>query len=216
MWVPSFLYTLSIGLVLLTAGLIIINALLFSYMLCKMGVSNLPSSFAACSYWLLMSALPMFHTYWQGQVWVLGIICMLLLTTHFSYQHEAVEEVFVASLLLSALSLLVPTACVGIFLLWIVMLLRQSLTIRLLLASLIGITIVLFYTYLAIRVGWINYSWSTFVDGWNSEALWLMLLSGGVYVFTYLPLRNHSVVVGLSYFLFCTALIVIGICCLFI
>jgi len=163
-----------------------------------------------------MSALPMFHTYWQGQVWVLGIICMLLLTTHFSYQREAVEEVFVASLLLSALSLLIPTACVGIFLLWIVMLLRQSLTIRLLLASLIGITIVLFYTYLAIRVGWINYSWSTFVDGWNSEALWLMLLSGGVYVFTYLPLRNHSVVVGLSYFLFCTALIVIGICSIFI
>ncbi len=216
MWVISFLYTDRIDLVLVTCGFTIINSLLFSYMLCKMGASNLPSSFAACSYWLLMSAWPNFHTYWQGQIWVLGMICILLLATQLGYQREAVEEVFVASLLASALSLVIPTACIGIFLLWIVILLRKSLTIRLLLASLIGISIVLFYTCMAIRLGWINYSWSIFVNGWDSRASWLMILSVGGYLFTYLPLRNHSIVAGLSYFIFCIVIIAAGICCLFI
>lgn len=215
MWVVGLLHPDNIVVQVTTAGLVVVNALLFSYILCKMGASNLPSSFAVCSYWVAFSAMPMLHTYWVGQLWIMGMMCVLLLLANMKYHHEPVEEIFVISLLSGSLSLLTPISGLGIILAWVYMLWHQVLSIRLLLASVIGVSVVALYGYLSVRVGWMDISWEHMMESVNSNTWWLLGLSVALYVAVYLPLRKSSVAAGLNYILFSLAVIGLGVCSYF-
>jgi hypothetical protein len=85
----------------------------------------------------------------------------------------------------------------------------------LLLASVIGVSVVALYSYLSVRVGWMDISWEHMMESVNSNTWWLLGLSVALYVAVYLPLRKSSVAAGLNYILFSLAVIGLGVCSYF-
>lgn len=200
MWVVSLLYTGDVGLVLLTLTLVLANALVCSYMFSKIGITNLPTAFVASSYFLLMSAIPQLHACWQGQVCVLGILVIVLLLNRAVYQRDGVEESFLSSVIVCLLGFLYPWALVLLPLMWVLLLIQRAMTLRVLLASLIGVLLVAIYAQIIWYLGWMDSYLSTFLELWSN---WHIALAVGVWVLTlwlaYFPLKKESVATGVFY-----------------
>jgi hypothetical protein len=200
MWVVSLLYTGDVGLVLLTLTLVLANALVCSYMFSKIGITNLPTAFVASSYFLVMSAIPQLHACWQGQVCVLGILVIVLLLNRAVYQRDGVEESFLSSVIVCLLGFLYPWALVLLPLMWVLLLIQRAMTLRVLLASLIGVLLVAIYAQIIRCLGWMDSYLSTFLELWSN---WHIALAVGMWVLTlwlaYFPLKKESVATGVFY-----------------
>jgi hypothetical protein len=200
MWVVSLLYTGDVGLVLLTLTLVLANALVCSYMFSKIGITNLPTAFVASSYFLVMSAIPQLHACWQGQVCVLGILVIVLLLNRAVYQRDGVEESFLSSVIVCLLGFLYPWALVLLPLMWVLLLIQRAMTLRVLLASLIGVLLVAIYAQIIRYLGWMDSYLSTFLELWSN---WHIALAVGMWVLTlwltYFPLKKESVATGIFY-----------------
>lgn len=201
MWMPSFWYVSEAKLLLITLGLVLVNAVLCSYVFSRIGITNLPSSFVAGSYFLFMSSVPQLATCWQGQMCITGIFAIILLLTHTGRFQELVEESFLSTVIICLLCFVYPMAVVLIPLVWIFLILRRSMTLRVLLASLLGILLVAIYTLIIGYIGWVDFSWPTILtyisDYMTAVAVGLFCF---VLLIAYWPVKRESMTAGIFYF----------------
>ena len=211
-WIYSFIQTDALLPTIITCGLTICNAILLALVFSRLDITNLPSFFVATTYWLVVSSMPMLHTYWQGQVLVASIwIALLILGGVGRHHQDAVEESFLSTLIISVVSMLIWQTAVGIVVIWLYLLGRRALSWRSWLASIIAVLVVVLYGGICFYFGWIQFPWNAGVvdNGWYAwTEIAVMLL---VSVITYFPLRAKTIATGVLYLTSVVAVTVSGI-----
>ena len=211
-WIYSFIQTDALLPTIITCGLTICNAILLAMVFSRLDITNLPSFFVATTYWLVVSSMPMLHTYWQGQVLVASIwIALLILGGVGRHHQDAVEESFLSTLIISVVSMLIWQTAVGIVVIWLYLLGRRALSWRSWLASIIAVLVVVLYGGICSYFGWIQFPWNAGVvdNGWYAwTEIAVMLL---VSVITYFPIRAKTIATGVLYLTSVVAVTVSGI-----
>lgn len=209
MWLPSLIGKVAIAPVVATLVLTLLNSLLTMQFFYKGGITNLPSPFVMSTYWFAMSAIPMLHACWQGQVVVLGILLALLVLLKTDYQHEAVEESFLATLICMVLALLPSILMTGVMMIWGYLLIKGHMTWRVWFASLIAIAIRVILMAVLHYMGWLEMLWMENIPHLSWQ-LWLVF--GGIFTLTlgscYLPLQKPSTASGGWYVTYIILLVV--------
>lgn len=207
MWIPTLLSGNGVVTVVATMVLVGINAIVMMTLFRKLKVMNLPSAFVGTTYWVVISSISMLHGCWQGQVVATGIMTAYCILQTINYQVVPVEQSFVSSLIIAATSIILPESIVLIALLWGVLIFRGVMSIKVWLASLIGIATVAIYIVIAYLFGMIEMPFSDIF----STSHWQIWIAIGIMIITFivnlLPFRFPSVLSGVIYILtICCAL----------
>lgn len=212
MWLPSLIGTVVIAPVVVTLVLTLVNSLLTMHFFYKAGSTNLPSPFVMSTYWLAMSAIPVLHNCWQGQLVILGMLLILIVLLKVDYQHEAVEESFLATLICMILAVLPSILMIGVFMIWGYLLIKGHMTWRVWLASLIAIAIRVVLMAVLHYMGWLELLWMENIPHLSWQ-LWLIfvIISALTIEACYLPIKKTTVVAGASYVVYLLLLITIGV-----
>lgn len=139
---------------LLTQGLILLNAGLLCSVLYRAKASAHLSLLPALLYILAMGIFPYLRFHWQPQLIAAILLFFLLATRDMSDTHEPNGLVFFVTILLCLTSLLIPDALWCVPLLWIVVLLQGAFTIRTILSSVLAVALIAIYYVLAMYLGW--------------------------------------------------------------
>ncbi len=200
------------AMVLTTLGLAIINSILVMQVFYKGGETNLPSGFVLSASWLGMSAIPALHTCWQAHVVVLGVLLALLVLLKMDFHHEATEEVFLATLICCTVAVVPSVLYAGVLMLWGYLIVKQQMSWRVWLASLIAIAVRVVFMTILHYFGWLESIWMENIPR-LSGILWGIFL--GVFLLTsiavILPMRRPSVGSGVFYTIYMLLCVVIGI-----
>lgn len=200
MWVPSFFRQEHSASVIVTLVLTILNTLLTTQYFYKGGITNLPSPFVAATMWLGLSAIPALHTCWQTQFVIMGVLLACLVLLKIDYQHEATEEVFLATLICCVVAVIPSIFFTGIMMLWSYLIAKRQMTWRVWAASLIAIAIRIVGMAVLHYMGWLQVIWMENIPH-LSGLLWLLF--GVVYLLSflsiYIPLKRPSVSSGVFY-----------------
>lgn len=200
MWVPSFFRQEHSASVIVTLVLTILNTLLTTQYFYKGGITNLPSPFVAATTWFGLSAIPALHACWQTQFVIMGVLLACLVLLKMDYQHEATEEVFLATLICCVVAVIPSIFFTGIMMLWSYLIAKRQMTWRVWAASLIAIAIRIVGMAVLHYMGWLQVIWMENIPH-LSGLLWLLF--GVVYLLSflsiYIPLKRPSVSSGVFY-----------------
>ncbi len=200
MWIPSFFRQEHSASVIVTLVLTILNTLLTTQYFYKGGITNLPSPFVAATMWLGLSAIPALHACWQTQFVIMGVLLACLVLLKMDYQHEATEEVFLATLICCVVAVIPSIFFTGIMMLWSYLIAKRQMTWRVWAASLIAIAIRIIGMAVLHYMGWLQVIWMENIPH-LSGLLWLLF--GVVYLLSflsiYIPLKRPSVSSGVFY-----------------
>lgn len=187
----------------LTAFLLIANAVQMAYLFSQLGVTNLISAFVAVSSFFLSSCLIADYSAWQGQVCVFGLQ-FILLVLHSGNLHEQMQEqAFLASLVVALLCFINPLCALLLLVVWGVLLIRHTMTLRVFLASLIAISLVVLYAAIFHRLSWLDASWLSVLARWNNyHPLWAIAIYAATAFILWLPLKRPSIATGIIYCLY--------------
>lgn len=208
MWVLSLLhadkFTTEMGnnraILWATLLLTLLNSLLCVYAFYKSKETNLPSPFVGATYWFAMSAIPAFHTYWQAQLVLLGLLLGTIALLNMDYLHEATEEAFLATLICCIVAVVPMVLYVGVFLIWVYLLFKGQMTWRVWLATLIAIIIRVVSMTIFHYAGVLEFLWMENIPR-LAGLQWaffgaLMLLTA---LLIFLPIRRPSTASGIFY-----------------
>jgi hypothetical protein len=188
--------------------LLLCNALQSARLFSRLGFTNLISPFVAITYFLLASCLMLDHTAWQGQLYVLGLQTIIIVLCASVDHQEMIEQSFLCTLIAALLVFVNPLAICLLLLVWILLLLRRAMSLRVFLASLIALALVLIYSALLHYLGWATISWHSLLDGWWELPIFL---SCGVFLLlmlvAWLPIRRPTIASGIIHYLFLLAAI---------
>ncbi len=157
-WVPDFITPLSgnwgglIGTLLLT----FLNAFCFTLLVYQRGITRKLEGLTFVLYLLAISVLPALHTQWLLQVVVLLFQLTLGLVLRAYRNNRAVEPAFLSALLLGVTALIVPDVVFLLPVVWLMFVVQRAMSLRVFLASLIGASVVLLYSVLFSKLGWIQ------------------------------------------------------------
>lgn len=211
-WISSLIQIEPICEVLITSLFAICNAVLLSVVYSKLEVTNLPSPFVAITYWIGISAMPFFHSYWQGQVLIASVLVALLMLGNVGYRNqEAAEESFLSTLIVCIVSLVVCQALIGVLVIWIYLLSKRILTWRNWMASVIAIIVVVLYCGVSHYLGLITFS-QILCDFFQQWDAWIeMALLVVISTITYLTIKRSSIASGIVYIMALIVLLTIGV-----
>lgn len=210
-WIFSLIQQAEIFAILTTMVLTGINGILLAHIFLKVNLTNLPSSFAASSYWAAISTIPQLHSCWQIQLIMFGILTIILILSDIKHQREVTEEAFLATLICCFLAPIRIAMITGIVILWIYLIVRGRMTWRVLVASLIAILLRVIMMIILHHFGWMDWMWMENIPTlpWQKWAI-----ANGIFVgfllATLLPIRRPSVVSGSIYIIFLSTLFTIG------
>lgn len=161
LWLPDFLTDtpLTTGYVLSVAGTYTgmwVNALVLMSIAWDTGVTKNRSALAAALYMLFTGCLVPLHTMWKTQLVVAVFQAVLFLTLKTYHKPNAVQESFLTTTLLCLIGLAIPDILLFIPIIWLMLSVQRSFNLKVWLASLTGAAIVLLYTALFNRLGWIH------------------------------------------------------------
>ena len=203
-WVCTCVQTDALSSCLLSCGLSIVNAVLLALLYSRWGLTNLPSFFVASTYWLVMAFLSRLCMCWYAQLLVLAVLIALVIMARVGHRYDSmVEESFLASLVVGAMSIIVLQSIIALPIIWGYLLIKRVGNIRSFLSSLIALCIVALYATICVYLGWMSIPWMR-VNAvvWSDENLWITsALALVVGVITYLPIRLNSTVNGVIYLL---------------
>lgn len=211
-WIFSLIQQAEIFAIVTTMVLTGINGILLAHIFLKVNLTNLPSSFAASSYWAAISTIPQLHNCWQIQLMMFGILTIILILSDIKHQREVTEEAFLATLICCFLAPIRIAMITGIVILWIYLIVRGRMTWRVLVASLIAILLRVIMMIILHHFGWMDWMWMENIPTlpWQKWAI-----ANGIFVgfllATLLPIRRPSVVSGSIYVIFLSTLFTIGI-----
>ena len=207
MWVPSFILLDEVWTLVTTLLLVITNAILMMRVFYKTKATPFLSSFVPFAYWALCSALPLLHYCWQGQVAVLGAQLTYIILLGIDFQHQPLSESFLSTLVLCCTALFVPEIVFVIPLVWIYIIYRRVMTLRVILASLIAIATFAMYYTIAVLLGWIDLG-AMNMFSLSHLPMWLAVAQMIVCsLIIYLPVRFPSVWWGALFVFSCLAAI---------
>ncbi len=154
-WVPTCLAAdAPWHLLVPTFVLMVANALVLTWVIYQRSITTQPVPLPLFLYVLLISTTPALHTLWQAQVACLFFQIVLLVLIH-SYRHKmAVENAFLATILLCCAAFVMPDMLFLLPVLWLMFAVNRALNLRVFLASLIGGIFVLIYTAIAQYLHW--------------------------------------------------------------
>ena len=207
MWIPNLLDGNGVVSEVVTLVLVGINALIMMNLFCKIRVTNLPSAFVGATYWLVISSITILHGCWQGQAVVLAIMVAYCILQTVNYQEVPVEQAFLSSLIIAGTCAILPEVIILVGVIWGLLTLRGVMTLRVWMASLIGVATVALYFAIAYFLGAIEMPFADIFD----LSHWQMWIAIGMMIltifFNLLPLRFPSVACGVTYIvLVCCAL----------
>ena len=211
-WVLSFFSLEPLAAVAATLVGTIINSWLVAQVLFLAGMTKFPSPFAATTYWVAMSALPILHTCWQAQLLGVSILTSLLILLTINQREEITEESFLISLIWSFLS---PTRAIfvtAIILFWIYLIAKGHMTWRVWAASLMAIALRVLLMAGLHYWGWMEWLWMENIPTlmWHE---WVIFASAfvGVSSILLLSIRKPSIASGAIYVLCLIGLLTIGL-----
>ena len=166
----------------------------------------------AITYWIGISAMPFFHSYWQGQVLIASVLVALLMLGNVGYRNqEAAEESFLSTLIVCIVSLVVCQALIGVLVIWIYLLSKRILTWRNWMASVIAIIVVVLYCGVSHYLGLITFS-QILCDFFQQWDAWIeMALLVVISTITYLTIKRSSIASGIVYIMAIIVLLTIGV-----
>ncbi len=183
-----------------TLLLTLMNSILCAYSFYKSKETNLPSPFVGTTYWFAMSIIPFFHTYWQAQLVVLGVLLGCIALLNMDYLHEATEEAFLATLICCIVAVVPMVLYVGICIIWAYLLFKGQMTWRVWLATLIAIIIRVVSMVIFHYAGVLEFLWMENIprlaaQQWAMFGILLVLTT----LLMFLPLRKPSTASGIFY-----------------
>ncbi len=157
-WVPDFLAPLTGGWGALVATLLLtfVNAFFFVILIYQRGVTRKLEGLPFVLYVLAISVLPTLHTQWILQIVLLLFQLILHLVMSAYRREQAVEPAFLASLLLCVAALFLPDVLFLLPILWTIFIVQKAMSLRVFLASMVGVVLVWLYAYLFKYLGWID------------------------------------------------------------
>lgn len=158
MWLPDFLNAGEQVLfpLICTLLLSLTNAFLLMAVVYQAGVSKTRSGMPLFLFLLIVGSLRVLHTDYKAQlVLLIGLLIMYLLFKVYHNQ-QAVSESFLCSLLLSVATLLLPDMWIFLPLIWIAFAWQRAFSLRVWLASLVGVAVVAVYFVLICQLGWVD------------------------------------------------------------
>lgn len=161
LWLPDFLTDtpLTTGYVLSVAGTYTgmwVNALVLMSIAWDTGVTKNRSALAAALYMLFTGCLVPLHTMWKTQLVVAVFQAVLFLTLKTYHKPNAVQESFLATMLLCLAGLVIPDILLFIPIVWVMLWVQRSFNLKVWMASLIGAATVLLYVTLFNWLDWIH------------------------------------------------------------
>lgn len=209
MWLPGFLAPApmpgQIRLLACTALLTVFNGILLMAVLWRTGITRTRSGLPIVLYMFLISSVTALHTDWASQLAVSAFQVVLLLVLSAYHQEHAVEQSFLATLLLCIGALAVPDMLWLVPVLWLLLVTQRAFNFRTWLASLTGCALVALYAALMHCARWICIATPqqilarTAVASWNSInlAVAVAVLAEGIFfivcLLTRLRQENHHV-----------------------
>ncbi len=154
-WVPDFIagvQTSAISTLLLT----LLNAFCFTLLVYQRGITRKLEGLPFVLYLLAISVLSVLHAQWLLQIVVLLFQVTLGLVLRGYRNDRAVEPAFLSALLLGVTALIVPDVVFLLPVVWLMFIVQRAMSLRVFLASIIGASVVLLYTVLFSKLGWIQ------------------------------------------------------------
>ncbi len=152
LWVPDFLrsdITLDYSLSLLGTFIgMLTNALLLMFITWDIGTTKNKSPILVALYLLFVGSFVPLHTMWKTQLIIIVLQFAILITLKTYRKPHAVQESFLATILLCIVSLIIPDILLFIPVIWLMLYFEHSFNIRVWMASLIAVAVIFLYTML--------------------------------------------------------------------
>ena len=178
----------------------LINSLLATQTVYRVGWTNLPSGFVLSSVWVVLSAFSVWQLCWQIHVVAMMLFIAILTFSRMNIQQEATEQAYVLTLMCLIVSpqLSVMVTCILYVLGYL--LVRSHFTWRVLVAILLAIATYVMYSAIFRYFGWLEFMW---LENLPKLPWQWWLIGGGVYILSwlilYLPLNKPSASSGVLY-----------------
>ncbi len=161
LWLPDFFIDapLTEGYVLSVAGTYMgmwVNALVLMSIVWDVGVTKNRSALAAALYMLFTGCMVPLHTMWKTQLVVAIFQAVLFLALKTYHKPNAVQESFLATMLLCLAGLVIPDILLFIPIVWVMLWVQRSFNLKVWMASLIGAATILLYVVLFNWLDWIH------------------------------------------------------------
>ena len=154
-WVPSLLSG-SIGDVCATAGLMMCNAALLTFMIRQTGGSRDYNGLPYIISMLAVTAIPALHGYWQGQLVTLMVL-FIIYSIHNAYmEQDNMHDAFRNTLILYIGSLIVNDAIWLIPFMWIGYGVLGTFHLRTWLSSMMALSVAVLWTAVLVYLGWVE------------------------------------------------------------
>ena len=178
----------------------LINSLLATQTVYRVGWTNLPSGFVVSTIWVILSAFSVWHLCWQIHVVAMMFFIAILVFSKMNLQQEATKQAYTLTLLCLVVSphLSVMITCILYILGYL--LTRSHFTWRVLVAILFAIATYVMYSAIFRYLGWFDFLW---LENLPKLPWQWWLLGGGVYMLSwlmlYLPITKPSITSGILY-----------------
>ena len=182
------------------AGLVLINSLLATQTVYRVGWTSLPSGFVLSSVWVVLSAFSVWQLCWQIHVVAMMFFIAILTFSRMNIQQESTEQAYVLTLMCLIVSpqLSVMVTCILYVLGYL--LVRSHFTWRVLVAILLAIATYVMYSAIFRYFGWLEFLW---LENLPKLPWQWWLIGGGMYMLSwlilYLPLNKPSASTGALY-----------------
>ena len=178
----------------------LINSLLATQTVYRVGWTSLPSGFVLSSVWVVLSAFSVWQLCWQIHVVAMMFFIAILTFSRMNIQQESTEQAYVLTLMCLIVSpqLSVMVTCILYVLGYL--LVRSHFTWRVLVASLLAIATYVMYSAIFRYFGWLEFLW---LENLPKLPWQWWLIGGGMYMLSwlilYLPLNKPSASTGALY-----------------
>ena len=178
----------------------LINSLLATQTVYRVGWTSLPSGFVLSSVWVVLSAFSVWQLCWQIHVVAMMFFIAILTFSRMNIQQESTEQAYVLTLMCLIVSpqLSVMVTCILYVLGYL--LVRSHFTWRVLVAILLAIATYVMYSAIFRYFGWLEFLW---LENLPKLPWQWWLIGGGMYMLSwlilYLPLNKPSASTGALY-----------------
>ena len=200
LWIISLWRGVSFGHMGVGVVLVLVNSLLATQTVYRVGWTNLPSGFVVSTIWVILSAFSVWHLCWQIHVVAMMFFIAILVFSKMNIQQEATEQAYILTLMCLVVSphLSVMVTCILYVLGYL--LVRSHFTWRVLVAILLAIATYVLYSAIFRYLGWLDFLW---MENLPKLPWQWWLLGGGVYMLSwlmlYLPITKPSITSGILY-----------------
>ena len=197
---------------LLGLTLTVVNSVLMTHCIYRIGWINMPSSFAGTTAWIMLTALSLWCTCWQVHIVALIYMITIMIFSKINIQQEATEQAYILVLIWLIFSPQLSVIITSILYIIGYLLTRTHFTWRVLVAILLAIGTYIMYAAILRYFGWMEPLWLE-----NLPKLpWQWWIGGGsiyglLWTMIYIPITKSSITGGIIYIIGVTSIVAAAI-----